>query len=33
MDIFDEEIIKFWKALTDNNVRYILIGRFASSNI
>ena len=31
MDIFDEEIIKFWKALNDNNVRYILIGGFATN--
>ena len=31
MDIFDEEIIKFWKALTDNNVRYILVGGFAAN--
>ncbi len=26
MDIFDEEIIKFWKALQDNTVRYIMVG-------
>lgn len=26
MDIFDEEIIKFWKSLKDNNVRYIMAG-------
>ena len=31
MDIFDEEIIKFWKALNDNNVRYILVGGFATN--
>jgi predicted nucleotidyltransferase len=31
MDIFDEEIIKFWKALADNKVRYILVGGFAAN--
>jgi predicted nucleotidyltransferase len=31
MDIFDEEIIKFWKALTDYSVKYILIGGFAAN--
>ncbi len=29
MDIFDEAILKFWKALQDNNVRYIMIGGYA----
>lgn len=29
MDIFDEEILKFWKALNVNNVQYILIGGYA----
>lgn len=29
MDIFDEEILKFWKALQDNKVEYILIGGYA----
>jgi len=25
VDIFDEEILKFWKALQDNNVQYIMV--------
>lgn len=29
MDIFDEEILKFWKALQDNSVQYIMIGGYA----
>lgn len=29
MDIFDEELLKFWKTLNKNNVRYIMIGGFA----
>ena len=29
MDIFDEEILKFWKCLQDSNVRYIMVGDFA----
>lgn len=29
MDFFDEEILLFWKALQENNVRYILIGGYA----
>ena len=29
MDVFDEEILKFWKALQFNNVQYILIGGYA----
>ena len=31
MDIFDEEIIKFWKSLQDNTVRYIMVGGFATN--
>lgn len=31
MDIFDEEIIKFWSALNDNSVKYILIGGYATN--
>lgn len=31
MDIFDEEIIKFWKSLQDNAVRYIMVGGFATN--
>jgi hypothetical protein len=29
MDIFDEEIVKFWKALTANDVRYMMVGGYA----
>ena len=29
MDIFDEEILNFWKALQDNDVQYIMVGGFA----
>lgn len=29
MDTFDEEIWKFWKALQNNNVRYIVVGGYA----
>lgn len=29
MDIFDEEILKFWKALQNNCVRYIMVGGYA----
>ncbi|HEX8331767.1 MAG TPA: nucleotidyltransferase [Segetibacter sp.] len=31
MDIFDEEIIKFWKCLLDNAVRYIMVGGYATN--
>ena len=31
MDIFDEEILRFWKSLGDNNVRYIMVGGFATN--
>lgn len=31
MDIFDEEILKFWKALEDFNVKYILVGGYATN--
>lgn len=31
MDIFDEEILKFWKALADNRVKYIMIGGYATN--
>jgi hypothetical protein len=31
MDIFDEEILKFWKALFDNNVQYIMVGGYATN--
>ena len=29
MDVFDEEILKFWKALQENSVQYILVGGYA----
>ena len=31
MDIFDEEILKFWKALQDNGVQYIMVGGYATN--
>ena len=31
MDIFDEEILNFWKALRDTRVEYILVGDFAAN--
>lgn len=31
MDIFDEEIIKFWKSLYSNRVRYIMVGGYATN--
>ncbi|HEX8462223.1 MAG TPA: nucleotidyltransferase [Segetibacter sp.] len=31
MDIFDKEVIKFWKCLSDSNVRYIMIGGYATN--
>ncbi len=31
MDIFSEEIIKFWTALQDNQVKYIMVGGFATN--
>ncbi len=29
MDIFDEEILNFWKALQEHGVKYIMVGGFA----
>ncbi|MGI4021156.1 MAG: hypothetical protein ACRYFA_06590 [Janthinobacterium lividum] len=29
MDIFDEEILNFWKCLQDHDVKYIMVGGFA----
>lgn len=29
MDVFDEEILSFWKALQDFKVQYIMVGGFA----
>ncbi len=31
MDIFSEEIIKFWTALHNNHVKYIMVGGFATN--
>lgn len=31
MDIFDLEIVNFWKSLQQNNVRFIMIGGFATN--
>jgi hypothetical protein len=31
VDVFDEEILNFWKALQDCKVRYILIGGYAAN--
>jgi hypothetical protein len=29
MDIFDEDLLRFWKALSDSNVEYLMVGGFA----
>lgn len=29
MDILDDELLRFWNALNNNNVRYIMVGGFA----
>jgi hypothetical protein len=31
MDIFDEEILKFWKALFEEKVKYIMVGGYATN--
>jgi len=31
MDIFDEEIILFWKSLQENDVEYIMVGGYATN--
>lgn len=31
MDVFDEEILNFWKALEEFNVKYILVGGYATN--
>lgn len=31
MDIFDEEILLFWKVLQEENVKYIMIGGYATN--
>jgi hypothetical protein len=30
MDVLDEELLQFWKALNTNHVRYIMVGGFAT---
>jgi hypothetical protein len=30
MDILDEELVRFWKILNENQVRYIMVGGFAT---
>jgi hypothetical protein len=30
MDMLDDELLRFWKALNNNNVRYIMVGGFAT---
>jgi hypothetical protein len=30
MDILDDELLKFWRSLNDNHVRYIMAGGFAT---
>jgi hypothetical protein len=29
MDIFDEDLLRFWKSLADNKVEYMMVGGFA----
>ena len=31
MDIFDQEIIRFWESLQRNNIRYIMVGGYATN--
>ena len=31
MDIFDEDVINFWRAMNENTVRYIMVGGFAAN--
>ena len=30
MDVFDEDLLRFWKCLSQNNVNYIMVGGFAT---
>lgn len=30
MDVLDEQLISFWKELNNHNVRYIMVGGFAT---
>ena len=31
MDVFDDEILKFWRALIENEVKFIMIGGVATN--
>jgi len=31
VDLLDDELVQFWKALQDNEVRYIMVGGFATN--
>lgn len=31
MDVFDDEILKLWRSLLNNNVRFIMIGGVATN--
>lgn len=30
MDILDDELLNFWRSLNNNQVRYIMVGGFAT---
>jgi len=30
MDVLDEELLRFWKQLNENNIRYIMVSGFAT---
>jgi hypothetical protein len=30
MDILDDELLKFWRSLSNNRVEYIMVGGFAT---
>jgi hypothetical protein len=30
MDVLDDELLQFWKSLNENNVKYIMVGGFAT---
>jgi len=30
MDVFDDELLRFWRSLDNNKVRYIMVGGFAT---
>lgn len=31
MDVYDEDLLEFWKSLQMNNVQFIIVGDFACS--